>query len=98
VADLWSDFCASFNAATHVVVCPVYAAGEKPIEGVDAARIVRGLADHGHRSAVGVADLDGAVDHLAEFVRAGDIVVTLGAGDVNRVCGALAERLRARAG
>jgi UDP-N-acetylmuramate--alanine ligase len=98
VADLWSDFCASFNAAAHVVVCPVYAAGEKPIEGVDAARIVRGLADHGHRSAVGVADLDGAVDHLAEFVRAGDIVVTLGAGDVNRVCGALAERLRARAG
>jgi len=98
VADLWSDFCASFNAAAHVVVCPVYAAGEKPIEGVDSTRIVRGLADHGHRSAVGVADLDGAVDHLAEFVRPGDIVVTLGAGDVNRVCGALAERLRAQAG
>ncbi|MDO9280658.1 MAG: UDP-N-acetylmuramate--L-alanine ligase, partial [Pseudomonadota bacterium] len=96
VADLWEDFCASFNAAAHVVVCPVYAAGEAPIEGVDAERIVRGLADHGHRSVVGVADLDGAVAHLAGFVRAGDIVITLGAGDVNRVCGALADRLRGR--
>ncbi|MES2638621.1 MAG: UDP-N-acetylmuramate--L-alanine ligase [Myxococcota bacterium] len=96
VADLWEEFCASFNAAAHVVVCPVYAAGENPIEGVDAARIVRGLADHGHRSVVGVSDLDGAVEHLAGFVRAGDIVITLGAGDVNRVCGGLADRLRGR--
>ncbi len=94
VADLYEDFCASFNAATHVVVCPVYAAGEKPIDGIDAARIVRGLSDHGHRSVVGVADLDGAVEHLAGFVRPGDIVITLGAGDVNRVCGGLAVRLR----
>ncbi|MDP2309249.1 MAG: UDP-N-acetylmuramate--L-alanine ligase [Pseudomonadota bacterium] len=96
VADLWADFCASFNAAAHVVVCPVYAAGEAPIEGVDATRIVRGLADHGHRSVVSVPDLDGAVEHLAGFVRAGDIVITLGAGDVNRVCAALADRLRGR--
>jgi UDP-N-acetylmuramate--alanine ligase len=96
VADLWEEFCASFNAAAHVVVCPVYAAGETPIEGVDAARIVRGLTDHGHRSVIGVSDLDGAVEHLAGFVRAGDIVITLGAGDVNRVCGGLADRLRGR--
>jgi UDP-N-acetylmuramate--alanine ligase len=96
VHDLWDEFCGSFNAATHVVVCPIYAAGERPIDGVDTGRIVRGLADHGHRSAVGVPDLDAAVEHLAGYVRAGDIVLTLGAGDVNRVCGALAERLRAR--
>ncbi|MFN7146118.1 MAG: UDP-N-acetylmuramate--L-alanine ligase [Myxococcota bacterium] len=98
VADLWEQFCGSFNAAAHVVVCPVYAAGEKPIEGVDAARIVKGLSDRGHRSVVGVDSLDAATEHLAGFVRPGDIVITLGAGDVNRVCGTLAERLRAIGG
>jgi UDP-N-acetylmuramate--alanine ligase len=97
VADLWEQFCGAFHAAAHVVVCPVYAAGERPIEGVDSARIVAGLSDRGHRSAVGVSSLDGAVEHLAGHVRPGDIVITLGAGDVNRVCGALAERLRAEA-
>ncbi len=94
VADLWEDFCGAFNAATHVVVCPIYAAGERPIDGVDAARIGRGLVDRGHRSVACVPDLDAAAAHLAGFVRAGDIVITLGAGDVNRVCGALADHLR----
>ena len=98
VQDLWEQFCGSFHAAAHVVVCPVYAAGEKPIEGVDAARIVKGLSDRGHRSVVGVDTLDAATEHLAGYVRPGDIVITLGAGDVNRVCGALAERMRAAEG
>jgi UDP-N-acetylmuramate--alanine ligase len=98
VNDLWEEFCGSFHAAAHVVVCPIYAAGEKPIDGVDSARIVKGLSDRGHRSVVGVTDLDSATEHLAGFVRPGDLVVTLGAGDVNRVCGALADRLRARPG
>ncbi len=95
VQDLWEQFCGSFHQAGHVVVCPVYAAGEKPIEGVDSGRIVKGLSDRGHRSVVGVDSLDAATEHLAGFVRPGDIVITLGAGDVNRVCGALADRLRA---
>jgi len=96
VHDLLPDFCRSFHRAHHVVVCPVYAAGEAPIPGVNTDTIVEGLTAGGHRSAVGVADLDAATAHLAEFVRPGDLVITLGAGDVNRVCGALAERLRAR--
>jgi len=97
VQDLWEQFCGSFHQAGHVVVCPVYAAGERPIEGVDSARFVKGLSDRGHRSVVGVESLEAATEHLAGFVRAGDIVITLGAGDVNRICGALADRLRAGA-
>ena len=34
VRDLWEDFCGAFHAAAEVVVCPVYAAGEPPLEGV----------------------------------------------------------------
>ncbi|MEN9787423.1 MAG: UDP-N-acetylmuramate--L-alanine ligase [Pseudomonadota bacterium] len=93
VHDLHDDFCAAFNAASHVVVCPVYAAGEPPIDGVSAESLARGMSAQGHRSVHVAADLDAATEHLAGVCRPGDIVVTLGAGDVNRVCGALAARL-----
>jgi UDP-N-acetylmuramate-alanine ligase len=42
---------------------------------------------------VAVESLDEAVDHLSTFVRSGDVVITLGAGHVNRCCGALLERM-----
>lgn len=90
VRDLHSDFCRAFNAADHVVVTPVYAAGEQPIELPDMAQ---GLVAHGHRSVHAVADLDGAVQHLLQMVQPGDIVITLGAGNVNRVCDDLAAAL-----
>jgi UDP-N-acetylmuramate--alanine ligase len=64
VNDLFDEFCNAFNRADVVVVCPVYAAGEQPI------------------------------DALAGSVRPGDVVITLGAGNVNRVCSALLERLQ----
>jgi len=90
VRDLHSDFCRAFNAADHVVVTPVYAAGEQPIDLPDMAQ---GLVAHGHRSVHAVADLDGAVQHLLQMVQPGDIVITLGAGNVNRVCDDLAAAL-----
>ncbi len=96
VRDLFNEFCRCFNRAAHVVVCPIYAAGEPPLEGVDAERIAEGTLALGHRSAVAVASLDDALHHLVGFVRPGDLVITLGAGDVNRVCGQLADSLGRR--
>jgi len=94
VRDLATDFCRSFNLADHVVVVPVYAAGEAPIEGVDHHALLAGLQGHGHRSAVALESLDEAVDHLVAEVARGDVVITLGAGHVNRCCTALLERLQ----
>jgi UDP-N-acetylmuramate--alanine ligase len=96
VEALLSDFCRAFNLADHVVVCPIYAAGEAPIEGVDQDAIVRGLRAHGHRSVTEVADLARALAHLAGEVRDGDMVITLGAGNVNTVCDPLLKALEAR--
>lgn len=93
VRDLWDDFCAAFNNASEVVVCPVVAAGEAPIEGVDAVSIGRAISDRGHRGVRVVASLDEAVAALSADAREGDVVVTLGAGNVNRVCGELLEAL-----
>ncbi len=94
VRDLFNDFCRAFNRADHVVVCPVYRAGEQPIAGVDHHSLADGLRSHGHRSVHVAGDLDQATEHLAEYVEPGDLVITLGAGNVNSVCLSLAERLR----
>ncbi|NOY24705.1 MAG: UDP-N-acetylmuramate--L-alanine ligase, partial [Oligoflexia bacterium] len=94
VRDLFDDFVRAFNQAGHVVLCPIYRAGEQPIEGIDHHRLGAAMREHGHRSVAVVDSLDQAVAHLLEQVRPGDVVITLGAGDVNRVCASLASSLQ----
>ncbi len=93
VRDLGGEFCRSFNLADHVVVVPVYGAGEAPIEGVNHSSLLEGLRGHGHTSAVAVDSLQEATDHLVAEARAGDVVITLGAGSVNQCCEDLLARL-----
>jgi UDP-N-acetylmuramate--alanine ligase len=94
VQSLLSDFARCFNAANSVLVCPIYRAGESPIEGLDQERIAEEILHHGHRSVTAVGGLEQATELLAAQVGPGDVVITLGAGDVNRVCVDLPERLR----
>jgi UDP-N-acetylmuramate--alanine ligase len=89
VKDLHADFCRCFNRADHVVVCPIYAAGEVPIEGVDHHSLLDGIKRHGHRSVVAVESLEEAAAHLREQLDANSLIVTLGAGNVNQVCSSL---------
>jgi UDP-N-acetylmuramate--alanine ligase len=86
VKDLQADFCRCFNRADHVIVVPVYAAGETPIEGVDHHSLLDGIKRHGHRSAVAVESLEEAVQHIRKELSEKDLVVTLGAGNVNQIC------------
>jgi UDP-N-acetylmuramate--alanine ligase len=89
VKDLQADFCRCFNRADHVVVCPVYAAGETPIEGVDHHSLLDGIKRHGHRSVVAVDSLEEAVQHIRKELGDNDLIVTLGAGNVNQICSEL---------
>jgi len=91
IQDLWADFCGAFNRAAEVVVCPVYAAGEKPIEGVNHERIAHEMRERGHRGTKAVADLDEAVKHLVETASDGDVIIALGAGNVNTICARVLE-------
>ena len=96
VRDLFDDFVRCFNHATEVVICPVYRAGEAPIEGIDHHSLGSGMIEHGHRGVTVVEDLDEATAVLAKGRTPGDIVITLGAGDVNRVCTELEAALNGR--
>jgi UDP-N-acetylmuramate--alanine ligase len=82
VARLGEEFTRAFNRADLLIVTDIYAAGEDPLPGVSAAKLAHGIRRHGHRDVTFVPDLASVVEHLRQSVREGDLVVTLGAGDV----------------
>ena len=96
--DLMEDFQNGFNDADIVFVAPVYAAGEQPIEGVDAAALAEGLRTRGHRMVKTVdspADLAAA---LRDIAADGDMIVCMGAGDITKWAAGLADAIdKARA-
>ncbi|WP_298674617.1 UDP-N-acetylmuramate--L-alanine ligase [uncultured Sphingomonas sp.] len=96
LGNLMDDFQSAFNDADMVYVAPVYAAGEAPIEGVDADALVEGLKRRGHRAAAVIADADALAQTLAGVVRGGDQVVCLGAGDITKWAAGLASAIEAR--
>ncbi|WP_174275029.1 UDP-N-acetylmuramate--L-alanine ligase [Sphingomonas bacterium] len=91
--DLMTDFQTAFNEADLVYVAPVYAAGETPIEGVDAGALVAGLKQRGHRAALEIAGPEALAEALAVEARAGDMVICLGAGDITKWAAGLAEAI-----
>ena len=96
LGNLMTDFQTAFNDADRVLVTPVYAAGEQPVEGVSAEALVEGLKRRGHRHAETVADADALAAVLAEDLREGDQVVCLGAGDITRWAAGLADAVAAK--
>jgi len=87
---LMDEFQNAFNDADVVFVTPVYAAGEEPIEGIDANALVEGLRAHGHRMVRAVGDLDELCRELRDLAAEGDMVICMGAGDITKWAGALA--------
>ncbi len=96
LGSLMEDFQGAFNDADIVYVTPVYAAGEVPVEGVDADALVAGLRLRGHRAASAIESADALADALAGELRVGDQVVCLGAGDITKWAAGLADAIEAR--
>ena len=90
---LWTDFVAAFDGVDLLLVCDVYAAGELPLPGYDAARLAEAIAERGV-AAEAVGDPASAAQRLVGAARPGDVVLTLGAGDVWRSGAALLEERR----
>jgi UDP-N-acetylmuramate--alanine ligase len=85
VAALFDDFTRAFYEADSVLVLPIYSAGEAPIESIDGQSLCEEIREHGHKDVVFRDGHDAAVSHLKETLREGDVLLTLGAGDVWRV-------------
>ena len=89
------EFARSFFQADSVFVMDIYAASEKPIEGVTAQALADRIRQFGHRGVEYVGTLDHGVDALLAAAGADDLVLTLGAGNVWQAGEKVLERLRA---
>jgi UDP-N-acetylmuramate--alanine ligase len=93
---LREEFLTAFNLADVLIVMDIYAAGEAAIPGVTAEDLADGIRAHGHRDVTYLGnDRTRVVEHLSEVVRRGDLVITLGAGDVSQLGPELLKRLDA---
>ena len=92
--DFLDEFATCFHEADAVVVSNIYAAGEDPIDGVNAERLVSLISEHGHRSVKHVESVSDVATTLEEIVESGDLVITFGAGDIWRSGEQLLELLR----
>ena len=82
---LFDDFLTAFYQADHVAVMDVYAAGEEPRPEVSAEKLAEGISGHGHKSCCYTGNTAATVEHLQAILQPGDIVITLGAGNVYQV-------------
>jgi UDP-N-acetylmuramate--alanine ligase len=91
---LRQEFLTAFNQADVLLVMDIYPAGEAPIAGVTSADLVDGIRAHAHRDVTYVgSDRARILAHLVEICRPGDLVLTLGAGDVGHIGPELLVRL-----
>jgi UDP-N-acetylmuramate--alanine ligase len=82
---LFDEFSRAFYQSDVLVVLPIYAASEDPIEGVSAQALCEEINAHGHKQVTCVDGISAAVSHLRTCVAPGDLLLTLGAGDVWKV-------------
>jgi len=91
--DLLDDFATVLSDADVVILLDVYAAGEAPIAGADGRAIARAVRSRGSVEPVFVESLDDVEAVLGDLLDEGDLVLTMGAGDIGAYAATLPERL-----
>lgn len=93
---LFQEFARAFDQADQVYVADVYAAGEAPLPGITGEALAQAIEKHGHRRVEFVAERDELAERLAQAAAPGDMVIALGAGDINRVLARVEEKIAGR--
>jgi UDP-N-acetylmuramate--alanine ligase len=91
--DLFDDFIKVLSGVDVLVLGEVYAAGEAPISGADGRALSRGIRARGHIDPVFVEELDTLPAVLNDLLQDGDVLLTLGAGNIGSVAARLADDL-----
>ncbi|MHB0953713.1 MAG: UDP-N-acetylmuramate--L-alanine ligase [Allorhizobium sp.] len=98
LSSLFEDFANCFNDADSIILAPVYAAGEDPIEGANAEALVERIRAGGHRDARYLPTPEGLAPLIAGIAQPGDFVILLGAGNITQWAAALPKELEALSG
>ena len=92
---LFNEFCTCFNDADTVILAPVFAAGEAPIEGASHTALMEGLKSRGHRAVHAIDKPEQLAPLVRKLAQPGDIVMCLGAGTITQWAYALPGQLEA---
>jgi len=92
--DLLKEFAYAFNDADALLLLPVYAAGEEAIPGVNSEFLGQVISKHGHKEVALAGSQEEAIEFLCARTQPGDMVLTLGAGNITQLGPLLLERLR----
>ncbi len=79
---LFDEFTRSFYQSDILILLPIYAASETKIEGIDSETLATGIRNHGHKDVSFAPDTDTCLKMVIDRIRPGDLVLTLGAGNV----------------
>lgn len=82
---LFAEFTTSFYQADFLCLLPIYAASEDPIAGIDSEHLLDGIKEKGHHEVRMFPDRAQVIPALLNLLKAGDVLVTLGAGDVWKI-------------
>ena len=94
--DFYKDFGGAFMNADLLIVTDVYPARERPIQGVTGEIIADAARSFGHKNVMYIQDKKDIPARLLELVRPGDIVITMGAGDIYQYGAMFIEQLEAQ--
>jgi UDP-N-acetylmuramate--alanine ligase len=92
--DLFDDFLISFEGADRLILTDIYEAGEEEIPGISGEALYQAVKRRGHLDIEFIPDKTEIAKRLASKLKSGDIVLTLGAGDIYKVGEELVEILR----
>ena len=91
---LLDEFGTAFHQADDVFLLDIYAASEPALQGVSTQALVEKVRSFGHRSAHYAGSLDEGVDAISSLAESGDLIITLGAGNVSQAADKILEKLR----
>ena len=94
--ELMDEFALAFNNADMVFVLDIYAASEQPIEGITARVLTENIKKYGHKNVIYIGDIEVAADVVLPYLKEGDLVITLGAGNVTKLSDEILEKLEKR--
>ncbi|WP_019422375.1 MULTISPECIES: UDP-N-acetylmuramate--L-alanine ligase [Paenibacillus] len=95
---LFDQFSRAFRNADELILTDIYSpAGEMPIEGVHSSKLVECIRENSNKNAQYFASKDDALERLKSLVRPGDIVITMGAGDIWKTAYGLTKALKEHA-
>ncbi len=92
--DLMDEFSSSFHNADSLVILDIYSAGEMPIKSINSETLSQKIKKTGHNDVLYIKEKEAVIGHIVSHIQKGDVLLTLGAGNVWKIGEEILHRLK----